>query len=382
MQEMREFSQDESPDLMAEALEDNIFEWHFIVRGAADSEFEGGLYHGRILLPPEYPFKPPSFLLLTPNGRFETGQKVCLSISSHHPEHWQPSWSVRTALVALVAFMQTPGGGAIAALDYSKEERRELARLSREKPPQFGSPARQALTDAAHATMLRREQAAQAAKAAMASTAEAAPCGSGGISPVALQASLAEAAQLPSDAPITVPAGATAAGMTVAQNAQPAAQSLQPAVQSSPVHGSGAVEAAASSPAAEGGHPFPSSLDPAASLVAGARDTVAQQGAVSSHPQSSAFAVAPGASDAAAVPVAARLPPHMEVAGSSNLAARPADPAERAAASPSAVGVQSWEETGLTALAVAIVVAILALLVKRVAVVTGGAGYEAGSPLM
>lgn len=46
------------------------------------------------------------------------------------------------------------------------------------------------------------------------------------------------------------------------------------------------------------------------------------------------------------------------------------------------MGVQSWEETGLTALAVAIVVAILALLVKRVAVVTGGAGYEAGSPLM
>lgn len=44
------------------------------------------------------------------------GSQVCLSISSHHPEHWQPSWSVRTALVALVAFMQTPGGGAIAAL--------------------------------------------------------------------------------------------------------------------------------------------------------------------------------------------------------------------------------------------------------------------------
>lgn len=43
---------------------------------AALSCMQGGLYHGRILLPPEYPFKPPSFLLLTPNGRFETGQKV------------------------------------------------------------------------------------------------------------------------------------------------------------------------------------------------------------------------------------------------------------------------------------------------------------------
>lgn len=28
-----------------------------------------------------------------PNGRFEVGKKICLSISGHHPETWQPSWS-------------------------------------------------------------------------------------------------------------------------------------------------------------------------------------------------------------------------------------------------------------------------------------------------
>lgn len=27
------------------------------------------------------------------NGRFEVGKKICLSISGHHPETWQPSWS-------------------------------------------------------------------------------------------------------------------------------------------------------------------------------------------------------------------------------------------------------------------------------------------------
>ena len=67
---------------------------------------QGGIYHGRILMPAEYPFKPPAFMMLTPSGRFETGIKICLSISSHHPESWQPSWSVRSALVALIAFMQ------------------------------------------------------------------------------------------------------------------------------------------------------------------------------------------------------------------------------------------------------------------------------------
>uniref|UniRef100_A0A3B5KSL6 UBC core domain-containing protein n=1 Tax=Xiphophorus couchianus TaxID=32473 RepID=A0A3B5KSL6_9TELE len=40
-------------------LQDNLFEWHFSVRGPPDSDFDGGVYHGRIVLPPEYPMKPP-----------------------------------------------------------------------------------------------------------------------------------------------------------------------------------------------------------------------------------------------------------------------------------------------------------------------------------
>jgi len=47
------------------ALKDNLFEWHFTIRGPADSEFDGGIYHGRIILPPEYPMKPPSIIILT-----------------------------------------------------------------------------------------------------------------------------------------------------------------------------------------------------------------------------------------------------------------------------------------------------------------------------
>lgn len=114
----------------AQPLEDNLFEWHFSVRGPPDSDFDGGVYHGRIVLPPEYPMKPPSIILLTPNGRFEVGKKICLSISGHHPETWQPSWSIRTALLAIIGFMPTKGEGAIGSLDYTPEERRALAKKS------------------------------------------------------------------------------------------------------------------------------------------------------------------------------------------------------------------------------------------------------------
>jgi len=62
-------------DYYAQPLSDNLFEWHFTVRGPADTEFDGGIYHGRIVLPPDYPMKPPNFIFLTPNGRFETGKK-------------------------------------------------------------------------------------------------------------------------------------------------------------------------------------------------------------------------------------------------------------------------------------------------------------------
>ncbi|KAH0946621.1 hypothetical protein HN011_000503 [Eciton burchellii] len=117
-------------EYFASPLEDNLFEWHFTVQGPPSTDFEGGVYHGRILLPPEYPMKPPNIILLTPNGRFEINKKICLSISGHHPETWQPSWSIRTALLALIAFMPTPGSGTIGALDYSKEERKKLAEKS------------------------------------------------------------------------------------------------------------------------------------------------------------------------------------------------------------------------------------------------------------
>lgn len=115
-------------------LEDDMRQWYFTIRGAPDTEFEGGIYHGRIILPAEYPFKPPNIMLLTPNGRFEVRQKICLSLSAHHPESWQPAWGIRTILEALISFLPTPPEGAVGSLDWSKKERKRAARISRKSP--------------------------------------------------------------------------------------------------------------------------------------------------------------------------------------------------------------------------------------------------------
>ncbi|KAG8748628.1 hypothetical protein FRC10_000019 [Ceratobasidium sp. 414] len=130
LQEAKELQNDPSHEYSAGPLE----EWHATLRGAPDTEFEGGLYHCRVLLPAEYPFRPPSIMLLTPNGRFELNKKICISFTNYHEELWQPAWGVRTAIIGLQGFFPHKGEAAVGvgALEYPISERKRLAVLSRE----------------------------------------------------------------------------------------------------------------------------------------------------------------------------------------------------------------------------------------------------------
>eukprot|EP00937_MAST-01D_sp_MAST-1D-sp2_P005351 g5351.t1 len=139
--DVKELTKHASPVYYALPLEDNMFEWHFCMRGAPGTDFVGGVYHGRIILPTDWPFKAPDIILLTPNGRFETRRKICLSISAHHNETWQPAWGIRLILEALVSFMPSKGEGALASLDYTPAERQQLARDSHAwKLDEYGHP--------------------------------------------------------------------------------------------------------------------------------------------------------------------------------------------------------------------------------------------------
>ncbi|PYI34025.1 UBC-like protein [Aspergillus indologenus CBS 114.80] len=110
----------------------NLYDWHFTLQGPpAPSPYRDGIYHGRIVLPPTYPLRPPSFRFLTPSGRFEVNREICLSISGHHEETWQPAWGIRTALIALRSFMDGDARGQVGGLDVGEEVRRRYAVASR-----------------------------------------------------------------------------------------------------------------------------------------------------------------------------------------------------------------------------------------------------------
>ena len=70
MAEVNKLSTEKLPYLVAAPLPDNIYNWHFTIQGPENTEFHEGLYHGQILLPYEYPFKPPDIIFMNKNGRF------------------------------------------------------------------------------------------------------------------------------------------------------------------------------------------------------------------------------------------------------------------------------------------------------------------------
>ncbi|SPO28518.1 probable UBC6 - E2 ubiquitin-conjugating enzyme [Ustilago trichophora] len=120
---------DPPPLVYARPREDNILEWHYILRGPPDTPYAGGEYHGQLLFPPEFPFKPPGIKMQTPSGRFAPNTKICTSMSDYHPHTWQPGWNTSTILIGLLSFMCSDEmtTGSVTASD---ADRRKLAAQS------------------------------------------------------------------------------------------------------------------------------------------------------------------------------------------------------------------------------------------------------------
>lgn len=87
----------------------NVQDGEALIRGPADSLYEGGLFLFSVHFPREYPHRPPVFKILTGDGRIRLhpnlyrNGKVCLSLLNT----WSgPSWtgcqSLRTILLALL----------------------------------------------------------------------------------------------------------------------------------------------------------------------------------------------------------------------------------------------------------------------------------------
>ena len=137
--ELRLLAKDPLPSITARPDVKNILVWHYVLEGDAASEYAGGVYHGKITFPSQYPFRPPAIVMVTPSGRFQSNTRLCLSMSDYHPESWNPSWSVASILTGLQSFFyeNTATTGSVSC---SARERRALAAASaafNERNPAF-----------------------------------------------------------------------------------------------------------------------------------------------------------------------------------------------------------------------------------------------------
>lgn len=116
------------PFVFAAPEEKNILTWNFLIRGPPDCPFAGGEYHGVLLFPSEYPFKPPGIKMYTPSGRFQPDKKICFSMSDFHPGTWNPAWSVATILTGLLSFMLSDEMTTGSVTSYERDKKALAAR--------------------------------------------------------------------------------------------------------------------------------------------------------------------------------------------------------------------------------------------------------------
>jgi len=120
-----------NPKITVAPNESNLLEMHYVIEGSPGTPYEGGIYHGKLIFPKEYPLKPPGVLMNTPSGRFQPGRRLCLSMSDFHPESWNPMWSVSTILTGLYSFM-IESNPTLGSMETTLAQKHKLAAQSLE----------------------------------------------------------------------------------------------------------------------------------------------------------------------------------------------------------------------------------------------------------
>ena len=105
-QELQKNKKDAS--VQVRLVDGNIRHWKGRIKGPIDTCYQGGTFDVDIIIPEDYPFKPPKMKFDTkiwhPNISSQT-RAICLDILKNE---WTPALTIRTALISLQALMCEP----------------------------------------------------------------------------------------------------------------------------------------------------------------------------------------------------------------------------------------------------------------------------------
>lgn len=105
--ELDEMQKDDTPNLSAGPINDNLFEWEAVILGPIGTPYEGGIFNLNISIPSNYPFKPPIVIFKTkiyhPNINI-TGN-ICLDILKNQ---WSPALTISKILLSICSLLSDP----------------------------------------------------------------------------------------------------------------------------------------------------------------------------------------------------------------------------------------------------------------------------------
>lgn len=130
MKDYARFTADPPEYIQVFPKEKDCHTWYFVLTGPAGTPYEGGEYLGKLHFLPDYPFSPPTFRMLTPSGRFNPGDSICLSTSAFHREMWQPTMSLTSLCIGFLSFFTEESDG-IGSIHSGDQVRRQLAAKSK-----------------------------------------------------------------------------------------------------------------------------------------------------------------------------------------------------------------------------------------------------------
>jgi ubiquitin-protein ligase len=128
--EMKELLKNKLEFAQAIQDENDKFIFYFLLKGDKDSDYNGGYYIGKIMLPQEYPAKAGDFMMLTPNGRFTINAKICLTNSGYHSESWTPIWNIKNMIIGFSSIFNTDLEHGISHIKDTPYNRRKFAEES------------------------------------------------------------------------------------------------------------------------------------------------------------------------------------------------------------------------------------------------------------
>lgn len=111
--------------------EQNMDKWYILLHNFSgdNDEYSGGEYLVRIELPKDFPYNPPHFYFMTPNGLYDVEKKVCISIGEFHKDQYRAALGVggfcKQLLSGLIGWEDI--GSGISIINTTKEKKRVLA---------------------------------------------------------------------------------------------------------------------------------------------------------------------------------------------------------------------------------------------------------------